>query len=657
MREQFIFIKENMEEHKLESKYVPTCKKELSSIDQQVKKTKEALESIKISKVRKIIQKKEVVREKGGKKVVFRMLGGKGDLLTEEDKTKLTKRIDKKWKEMLRKHPNYYTIKKDIRKKIRKKFFGVKSVLGQKYKKLRIQRKQESFVQQGGGKTKEKKDNEENILQLVRKYLVVKDKEKKLFGEVFTPVELICDMLKQLPSNVWKNKDLKWLDPANGIGNFPIVVYFKLMKGLSSSIPNEEKRSKHIIENMLYMVELNPVNCKVCKKIFKMINPNVTPNILKAGFFQVVDKKKKTNVYSRVFNETVNFNDRTNQFDIIMGNPPYNKGGTGKGGGVFWLDFVYNSINLLNNKGYLNFVHPLGWRKPFKDGDQKNNAGRVWHTFKQQGNLIYVRISDEKIPNFPKVDYYVFQKNTPDISHKTRITNKFRDLYYTDSILLSDFNFIPNLVQPLALGILKKLFKNTGTKFGIIRDQKFKPIKSQIGSPGIEHAYMFTPKKKNYELVGQQMDDIPEYYNKPKLIMTYKAGKQKANLYCKFYQQIIGGTANTMYQIVTDKTEGIKLEKFLNSKLISFLLHIIQYSEPPNYINEFKILNMISIPLGLPNNPTDKDIYKYFKLSKKEIALIEKSISSPQLGGRLGVYRKTHKRTPKTRRINLTNKK
>ena len=33
-------------------------------------------------------------------------------------------------------------------------------------------------------------------------------------------MELVCEMLEQLPPSVWKNKDLKWLDPANGIGNF-----------------------------------------------------------------------------------------------------------------------------------------------------------------------------------------------------------------------------------------------------------------------------------------------------------------------------------------------------------------------------------------------------------------------------------------------------
>ena len=27
------------------------------------------------------------------------------------------------------------------------------------------------------------------------------------------------------------------------------------------------------------------------------------------------------------------------KFDVIMGNPPYNKGGVAKGGGVFWVEF------------------------------------------------------------------------------------------------------------------------------------------------------------------------------------------------------------------------------------------------------------------------------------------------------------------------------
>ena len=99
-----------------------------------------ALKSVMSSTTRKKIIKKEMGRDKQGKKVAFQLLGGNGNNLTAEDKKALPKRIDKKWKEMLRKNPSYYSLNKTTRKKLRKQFFGVKSVLGQKYKKLRIQR-------------------------------------------------------------------------------------------------------------------------------------------------------------------------------------------------------------------------------------------------------------------------------------------------------------------------------------------------------------------------------------------------------------------------------------------------------------------------------------------------------------------------------------
>ena len=40
-------------------------------------------------------------------------------------------------------------------------------------------------------------------------------------------------MLDKLPPEVWTNPNLKWLDPAVGIGNFPVVVYIRLMKDLN----------------------------------------------------------------------------------------------------------------------------------------------------------------------------------------------------------------------------------------------------------------------------------------------------------------------------------------------------------------------------------------------------------------------------------------
>ena len=66
----------------------------------------------------------------------------------------------------------------------------------------------------------------EEVANILTKNLIPKEFEKNQFGEVFTPLYFIEQMLDELPASVWKEKSLKWFDPACGIGNFPIVVYY-----------------------------------------------------------------------------------------------------------------------------------------------------------------------------------------------------------------------------------------------------------------------------------------------------------------------------------------------------------------------------------------------------------------------------------------------
>ena len=60
-------------------------------------------------------------------------------------------------------------------------------------------------------------------------------------------------MLDLFPNSIWTNHKLTWLDPSVGAGFFMICVYMRLMNGLEKWESNEKKRSKHIIENMIYM--------------------------------------------------------------------------------------------------------------------------------------------------------------------------------------------------------------------------------------------------------------------------------------------------------------------------------------------------------------------------------------------------------------------
>jgi type I restriction-modification system DNA methylase subunit len=115
--------------------------------------------------------------------------------------------------------------------------------------------------------------------------------KRKNNDEVFTPPHLIEKMLDLLPKSVWKDPHKTWLDPCAGLGNFSVVILKKLMKGLKKWQPDEELRKKHILENMLYHVEMNPESVE---KLQMVLNPEGKYSLnIKCSDFLIFDQKKK----------------------------------------------------------------------------------------------------------------------------------------------------------------------------------------------------------------------------------------------------------------------------------------------------------------------------------------------------------------------------
>jgi hypothetical protein len=268
-------------------------------------------------------------------------------------------------------------------------------------------------------------DKPKELLELINDCLKPKVMEKKQFGEVFTPFNLVNEMLDKLPSNVWTNKNLKWLDPASGMGNFPIAVYLRLMIGLKDEIKDDKLRKKHILENMLYMCELNKKNVLVCKQIFD-INDDYKLNLYQGDSLKLD--------YHREFN--------VRQFDIIVGNPPYNASGTKASGNTIWQLFVKMSIKLLISSGYLCFVHPNGWRKPNTD---KGKFFGLFDKMSKENTLLYLEIHDTKdgMRYFncgTRFDWYILQKKKNE-NYQTKITDQNKKLY---ELNLSKYKWLAN---------------------------------------------------------------------------------------------------------------------------------------------------------------------------------------------------------------------
>lgn len=276
-----------------------------------------------------------------------------------------------------------------------------------------------------------KMDHIKDVIKIINKFVKDGEVEKKKHGEVMTPITLVREMLDTLPVEVWSNPNLKWLDPANGAGTFPFVVIYKLMNGLVEWEPDEEKRYKHIVENMIYTCELQSRNvflwlCGVDPK------DEYTTNTYWGSFLDEGFDKHMKEVWGL---ESV---------DIVIGNPPYQdlpkSHITKTSGSVIWDKFVNKSINLIANSGYLVFVHPSIWRKPINN---KTKIIDILSLFKQY-NLIYLEIHDTKdgMKTFnagTRYDFYCLQKN-----NNYKNTTIKDELGKVSIINIKTMPFIPN---------------------------------------------------------------------------------------------------------------------------------------------------------------------------------------------------------------------
>jgi len=428
---------------------------------------------------------------------------------------------------------------------------------------------------------------DENILEIVRNYLTVKDKEKKLFGEVFTPVELVCEMLDKLPKNVWKDPKLTWLDPANGIGNYPIVVYYKLMEGLKGvkGCENEKERSEHIINNMLYMVELNPVNAKVCRKIFKMIEPSAKPNIYNEDFLE--------------------WSKTSDKYDIIIGNPPYNNS--------LHVKFITESLNILGS--YLLFITPITWLSPTSASYKK----LIEMDILLINNSQYIK--DKYFKSIASTFSY-FLVNNKKSNIKTKIIyeigNKIKDF----KINFKEIVYPPKDFNPLSVSINIKMLKKDNNK-NFERNDKNDYMDTKTDEYKYPHI-TFVKTDGSLDVKFRKEQDKDE--KKPKLLL-FRNGY--INPYFDNGKNGIGD--NIHYKLLDDSKYGHLYEQFFKSKLISYIFKVNKYSAfnhgvLMNIINIDFLLNIDDKKIYKNNTQFNNLLYKYYKITPEELKFIEKTI-------------------------------
>ena len=255
--------------------------------------------------------------------------------------------------------------------------------------------------------------------------LEVRENEKNKFGEVFTSRVLIDELFDNLPASSWTNPKLTWLDPCSGKGNFLALAYIRLMKGLSKNIRDKVKRSQHILTNMLYMIEINSSSVQELHKLF-----GKDANISNADF---LDNNKK---WEKDLGQK--------QFDIVVGNPPFQVSKSNKyegsvGNRTLWDKFLDNIFkeDLIKSKGYLAFINPSNWRRP---------EHRIYTLLTRENTLKYLHIYGKKdgqtlLGAQTRFDLYIVQEGSPNKTQKTHIIDEKNKKHILD---VSSWPFLPN---------------------------------------------------------------------------------------------------------------------------------------------------------------------------------------------------------------------
>lgn len=111
----------------------------------------------------------------------------------------------------------------------------------------------------------------EKIKEEINKLTKYRKEHADTFGEVFTDFYLIEEHVSNIDTELFKDPTSTFLDPCAGFGSYSIILIEKLMEGLKDWEPNPEKRWKHILENQIFMVELQKESCEI---IERLLNPS-----------------------------------------------------------------------------------------------------------------------------------------------------------------------------------------------------------------------------------------------------------------------------------------------------------------------------------------------------------------------------------------------
>jgi len=491
--------------------------------------------------------------------------------------------------------------------------------------------------------------------------------------EVFTPPEFANRMLDTLTetwaaknkgANLWADQTVKFLDPCTKSGVFLREITSRLNKGLEQEIPNLEKRVNHILTKQVFGIGITEITSLLARrsvycskhakgehsiaKSFANDDGNIWFKRLKHTWAgdkckfcragkSVFDRAEGLETHAYAFVHTDNIKARlaelfgdNMQFDVIIGNPPYqlNDGGYGTSAAPIYQLFVEQALAL--EPRYAVFVTPSRWMAGGKGLDKYRE--RMLSDKRLRKIVDYPKLYE----GFPGVkirggiSYFVWERD----SKGPCLVQTIWDGQPTGPAVERDLDTYDILVRRNeAVPILEKVRAkkeatldqrvSSGKPFGFRTFFHGKPDSKNLKEP----VKLFGSQKISW-VERKDFTVNPEWIDDWKVLMTAVQGTSAA-VETKFLSKPIiaePGTACTETYLVAGhfKDEGTadNYAKYLRTRFVRFLVSLRKATQ---HATRDVYSFVPDLPLG--KEWTDAMLYKRYGLTKDEIVFIESKVA------------------------------
>lgn len=422
-----------------------------------------------------------------------------------------------------------------------------------------------------------------NLVELIDSYLKPSTTEKRLLGEVFTPLYgkpgCVEDQLNLMDESFWKRKDVKVLDPCAGIGNYSVVLVDKFMKGLADEIEDTEERLKWILEKIIYTNEYQSKNLFIYLQLFDPEN-KYKMNFNRGDYLKL-DIKKTFGV---------------DKFDLICMNPPYQSSSDDiRGSKSIYNEFVEKSVIESN---IIIFISPSKW---FINEDAALFRKKMINEFGLKNIVSVDNIFKDSVDIKGGVSYVLLENKYNGLVNYNKKFIKFKNFISLNESLIEKFSKMGNLSMKF----------NSGGYFNIETNDK---RLSNIGK------YKCYASKKNGLIKYIDLECNKENLLNYKVLVLSASGSEKnisdmGRMLIALPNEV--HTSSFSHFIVDSKKEGENLIKYLNTTFVKYLISLKKITQRVKK-DTFSLVPIVPFD----REWTDEQLFEHFELTEDEKNII-----------------------------------